>query len=167
MGLMKIRSNRFLPVFLSLFGALMLSSCASMNPDYEQPTVSISSFKVAPVEGGLPTFDIGLRIINPNPDPLNIQGVVYSISLQGQELIKGVGKDYPQIEGYSQSDISLSASANVLNGVRFIANMMEHPEDRLGYEFKAKLDLGGFWSSLRVSESGSFNLGGDTNRNQP
>lgn len=153
-------------ILISL-AALALVSCTTLNPNYEQPTVTISSFKVIPEEGVLPTFAIGLRIINPNPEPLNLSGVVYSISLQGQELIKGVGKDYPQIDGYSQGDISISASANVFNGVRFIHNMIEHPNDRLDYEFNAKLDLGGFFSSLRVSESGSFSLGGDTTRNQP
>ena len=164
---MKIHSAGILSTFLMLIGAFTLTSCASLNPDYELPTVTISSFKVAPVVNGLPTFDIGLRIINPNPEPLNIRGVVYSVSLQGQEVIKGVGKDYPQIEGYSQGDISISASANVFNGIRFLANLMESPEDSLYYEFSVKLDLREFWSSLKVSETGSFSLGADATRNQP
>ena len=154
-------------IYCLLLVSLFLPSCASLNPNYERPTVTISSFKVVPQEGMLPTFDIGLRIINPNPEPLNLQGVVYSISLQGQELIKGVGKDYPQIDGYSQGDISISASASVFAGIRFISNMVEHPQDRLDYEFNARLDLGGFFSSQRVSEKGSFSLNGEARRNQP
>jgi len=66
-----------------MLGLLFLQSCVSLNPNYEQPTVTITSFKVVPQAGVLPTFDIGLRIINPNPEPINVQGVVYSISLQG------------------------------------------------------------------------------------
>ena len=154
-------------VYFLIVISLLLQSCAGLNPNYEQPTVTISSFKVVPQEGMLPTFDIGLRIINPNPMPINLKGVVYSISLQGQELIKGVGKDYPQIDGYSQGDIFISASTSVLAGIRFIASMVEHPQDRLNYEFDAKLDLGGFFLSQRVSEKGSFNLSGETSRSQP
>jgi len=163
---MRIRLSRVVQMFVLSMLTLIMASCASLHPDYEQPTVTISSFKVVPQNGVLPTFDIGLRIINPNPDPINLRGVVYSVSIQGQELIKGVGKDYPQIDGYSQADIAISAVPNMFNGIRFITNLVEHPEDHLDYEFNAKLDTGALFSS-RVSETGSFDLSGDTSRDQP
>lgn len=137
----------------------LLSACATLNPDYETPTVMMTSFHAVPSEGAMPGFEVGLRIINPNPAPLNLQGVVYSISLQGHELVKGVGKGYPQIEGYSEGDITLNASANLLQGIRFLADMAQSPEKQLEYEFEAKLDVGGIFPSLRVSETGMFNLG--------
>ena len=144
-------------VYLLAFS--LLSACASLNPDYEKPTVMMTSFRAVPTEGAMPSFEVGLRVINPNPEPLNLQGVVYSISLQGHELVKGVGKDYPQIEGYSEGNITLSASANLLRGIQFLAGMAQSPEKQLEYEFEAKLDVGGFFPSLRVSETGMFNLG--------
>jgi len=143
----------------------LLGACASLSPDYEKPTVMMTSFHTVPSEGSLPTFEIGLRIINPNSAPIELQGVVYSISLQGRELVKGVGKDYPTIEGYSEGDITLSASANLLEGIRFIAAMVQAHDQPLEYEFEAKLDVGGVFPSLRVSETGSLNLGNTTSDN--
>jgi LEA14-like dessication related protein len=35
-----------------------------------------------------PAFEIGLRILNPNPQTLNLEGIVYTVSLQGHELVK-------------------------------------------------------------------------------
>ena len=137
----------------------MLASCATMGPDYEEPSVTMTSFRAIPAEGVMPTFEIGLRIINPNPAPLKLEGVVYSISLQGHELIKGVGKGYPQIEGYSQGDITLIASASILKGIQFINGIVKNQDAPLTYEFKAKLDLAGLYPSLKISETGSFKLG--------
>lgn len=138
---------------------LLLTACATLDPDYEEPTVLMTSFHAVPSTGAMPSFEIGLRIINPNASPLELQGIVYSISLQGHELVKGVGKGYPPIEGYSEGDITLNASANLLKGIQFIAGMTQNQDKALEYEFEAKLDVGGFYPSLRVSETGTFNLG--------
>lgn len=133
--------------------------CSTLDPDYEEPTVTLSSFRALPSQGMVPAFEIGLRIINPNSRPLYLQGVVYSVSLEGHELVKGVGKDFPVIEGYSEGEIKLTASANLLAGIRFIGDMMDREDQDIDYEFKAKLDLGGLYPSIRISETGNFNTG--------
>jgi LEA14-like dessication related protein len=138
--------------------ALAASSCATLSPDYEQPTVTLSSFRALPSEGMTPAFEIGLRVINPNPDPLELQGVVYTIAVEGHELVKGVGRDFPAVEGYSQADLLLTGSANLLAGIRFIGDMMNKQDQSLNYDFEAKLDLKGLYPSIRVNESGSFDL---------
>lgn len=145
-------------ITISLLLCLMLSACATLDPDYEKPTVVMSSFRAVPGSGAIPTFEIGLRVINPNPQPMKLEGVVYSISLQGHELVKGVGKGYPPVEGYGEQNITLSASANLLRGVRFITTMVQNKNAQLEYEFKAKLDVGGPFPSLKVAETGTFNI---------
>jgi len=149
--------RRGLSLLLALT-AVLLTSCATMDPDYEQPTVTLASFRALPSEGMVPAFEIGLRIINPNRQALRLEGVVYTISIEGHELVKGVGKDFPVIEGYSEETVTLTASANLLAGIRFLGDMMNASGEVLDYEFEAKLDTGGIWPSLRVSERGTFNL---------
>lgn len=143
---------------LVLLLASLLAGCATLSPDYEEPTVTLTSFRALPSEGMTPAFEIGLRVINPNVHELALAGVVYTISVQGHELVKGVGKDFPVIEGYSQQDLTLTASANLLAGIRFIGGMMQSPTDNLEYKFEAKLDLQGLYPSIRVSDRGTFNL---------
>lgn len=150
--------------FMVLGLVLLLSACATLDPNYEEPTVTIASFKALPSEGMVPAFEIGLRIINPNSQSLNLAGVVYTISLDGYELVKGVGKDFPAIEGYSEGTVTLTASANLLTGIRFLGDMMQKQGETLEYEFKAKLDLGGLYPSIRISEKGHFDLGGTVMR---
>ena len=138
--------------------AVLLSACATMSPDYEEPTVTLSSFRAIPSEGMVPAFEIGLRIINPNSQALNLDGIVYTVSLQGYELVKGVGKDFPVIEGYSEGEVKLTATANLLAGIRFVGDMMQSEGGPVEYEFKAKLDLGGLHPSIKVRETGEINL---------
>lgn len=155
---MTTQSSRLLSCLFLI--AALLPGCASMTPGYEEPTVTLSSFQAIPSEGMIPAFEIGLRIINPNSSTLNLEGIVYTVSLQGHELIKGVGKDFPVIEGYSEGEVKLTASANLLAGIRFVTDIMQEPQDNLEYEFKAKLDMGGLFPSVRISETGNVDLKG-------
>lgn len=155
---MKKHLSRLL-ICVCLFASL-LPGCASLSPGYEEPTVTLSSFNAIPSEGMIPAFEIGLRIINPNSNTLNLEGIVYTVSLQGHELVKGVGKDFPPIEGYSEGLVKLTASANLLAGIRFMTDVMREPQDSLEYEFKAKLDMGGLFPAVRITETGDVNLSG-------
>lgn len=143
---------------LAPLAALLLGACATLSPDYEQPTVVLTALRALPSEGMAPAFEIGLRIINPNPQPLELEGVVYTVSVQGHELVKGVGKGFPVIDGYSEGEVTLTASANLLAGIRFIGDMMQTGQEALEYTFEAKLDLGGLYPSIRVREQGRLDL---------
>jgi hypothetical protein len=155
-----LKSQRVIGLLLGV----ILSACATLSPDYEEPTVTLSSFNAIPSEGMVPAFEIGLRIINPNAQALNLDGIVYTVSLQGYELVKGVGKDFPVIEGYSEGEVKLTAAANLLAGIRFVGDMMQSQDESVEYEFKAKLDLGGLYPSIKVRETGEINL---NNRPKP
>lgn len=144
---------------------LLIQACASIDPDYEQPTVTLSSFKALPSEGGMPTFEIGLHVLNPNSSPFRLEGIVYTISVQGHDVVKGVGKDFPVLDGYSEQTVKLTATANLLAGIRLVMDMMSTPAEDLQYEFEAKLDTGGFGRSIRVKETGSFRMNGKNANN--
>lgn len=144
-------------LFLCLV-VLLLQACATLDPDYEKPTVTLSSFRALPSQGGLPTFEIGLHILNPNASAIRLEGIVYTISIQGHDVVKGVGRDFPVIEGYSEQTVKLTAAANLLAGIRLVMDLMNTPGKDLGYEFEAKLDTGGIGRDVRVRENGTFRM---------
>lgn len=137
----------------------MLAACATMDPDYEPPSVSISSVRALPVASGLPNFEIGLRVLNPNSTPLELRGMSFTISLDGNKLIRGVGNELPVIDAYGAGDFTVTASANVFAGIRFFNDMINNPTDTVTYEVKAKLDVGPFRPAVRISDSGELSLG--------
>ncbi|MBD3647047.1 MAG: LEA type 2 family protein [Pseudomonadales bacterium] len=148
-----------------LVGAvLVLQACAGLGPQYEAPTVTLNSLRAIPSGGALPSFEIGLHVVNPNSKALKLRGVVYTISLEGHEIIKGAGNNLPVIEAYGEDDVTLTASANLLSGLGLITDLLNRGRDSVSYEFEARLDVGALWPDIRVSDSGTINLRTSTGR---
>ncbi len=141
---------------LALF--LILQACASMRPDYETPTVTVKSFRALPSEGVMPEFEIVLNVMNPNRDPLELEGIAYTVSLNDRELIKGVGNDLPVIDGYGSGDFTLSATASMYSGIRFLSDLMQSTDESIRYELEAKLDVGAFRPAIRIKDAGEFSM---------
>jgi LEA14-like dessication related protein len=150
-----MKTSAFLLLSFLLFA---LSGCASLGRDYEEPTVVVTAFRSIPTEGMAPAFEVGLRIINPNPTDLVLDGIVYTISLEDTEVIKGVGRDFPVIEAYTQEDVTITASVQLLAGLRLFARLVSSKPEAIRYAFEAKLDLAGFYPSVYVSEEGQLDL---------
>ena len=142
--------------------ATLLPACAGMGPDYETPTVSVQSFRAVPstTGAGLPSFEIGLTVINPNLEALQLAGISYTVSLDGQDVIKGVGNELPVIEGYGEGTFTVTAAFNVLAGIQFVRSLMSKTNETFDYAFEAKLDPGAFKRKIRVRDSGAISLAG-------
>ena len=146
------------------FIALLVTACTGLGPGYEKPTVSVSAFRALPSDGIMPNFEIDLRVINPNREALNLVGMSYTISLDGHELIKGVGNDLPVVEGYGEGTFTVTAATSLLAGVRLVNDLMNKPSDTFEYRFDAKLDVGRFSRAIQVRESGTISLGAARSR---
>jgi LEA14-like dessication related protein len=139
---------------------ILLAGCAGMRPGWETPTVTVKSVRAIPSQGMLPEFEIDLHVVNPNREALKLVGVSYTVSLEGHELIQGVGNDLPVIDGYGEGDITLNASADLFAGVGLIRDLMSSQKDTLSYSFEAKLDPGALRPSIRVRDAGEVSLTG-------
>ncbi|MBT8082314.1 MAG: LEA type 2 family protein [Gammaproteobacteria bacterium] len=129
-----------------------------MGAGYESPTVSVQSFRplASDDSSGLPRFEIILHVINPNLEPLELAGVSYTISLNGQQLIKGVGNQLPVIDGYGEGTFTLNAGFNLMAGIQLFRSLMKKDGDGFDYRFDAKLDPGAFKRKIRLSHSGEI-----------
>ncbi len=145
---------------LILMGAASLSGCAGMGSGYDTPTVRVQSFRpiVSASGGGLPSFEIVLHVINPNLEPLELAGISYTISLDSHDVIKGVGKDLPAIEGYGEGSFTVTAGISVFAGIQLFRSLMQKDNDSFDYSFEAKLDPGAYKRKIRISDSGSISM---------
>ena len=151
-------------VFTLLFLAAswILPGCAGMGSAYESPSVSVQSFRpISSDDGsGLPKFEIVLHVINPNLEPLELAGVSYTISLNDQALIKGVGNELPVIEGYGEGEFTLTAGFNLMAGIKLFRSLTKNEGEGFDYLFEAKLDPGSFKRKIRISDSGTISFAG-------
>lgn len=139
---------------------LGLAGCATLRSDFEEPTITVSSIRALPANTMAPQFEIGLHIVNPNRSALELQGLSYRLKLQDYNILTGVAKDLPVIEGYGEGDILLTATADMLNSIRWLANLVSTKSETITYELEAKLDLGKFRPLVRVTKQGEINLSG-------
>ncbi len=144
-------------LFLTLaLTTLFLIACVTTPSDFEQPSVSVTSFTPVSSTSISPQFEIVLHIINPNREPLALEGLSYSISLDGNKVMSGVANDLPTIESYGEADIKLNASADLLGGFQLITGLMNENKEHIEYEFNAKLDVGVFKPRIEVSKKGTL-----------
>lgn len=142
-----------LTLFVSLFG------CTGLEPGFETPTVGVSSFRILP-STGMPQFEIGLHIVNPNRSALKLAGIVYSVTLEGHKVLTGVTSDLPVIAAYGEGDVILLATADLLNSLGLFASLMQTKQDAFAYVLEAKLDIGSFRPRIHVMEKGEISLQG-------
>ena len=155
--------NRIAMLTLLLATAL-LAGCAALGTGREPPSVFLQDFRAVdePGAAGLPAFEITLKVLNPDPEPLRLRGAVYSVRLEGRRLIEGVANDLPEIEGYGEGLITLSAGVDVIGGVRLLAELMSQPREQFEYRLSARLDPVGFARDIRIEEVGQIDLSATT-----
>jgi LEA14-like dessication related protein len=144
-----------LPVLLALS---FLTACAALTPALDPPKVSFVSFRDVTADGGAPTFEIKLKVLNPNEQPLDIAGISYSVFLRDKELITGVANDIPRIEGYGEGGVTVKAGLQLLELLRLLASLGQASSDPLTYRLTAKIDFRGLVPTQRIEETGEFQL---------
>jgi len=145
--------------YLLLFFILFISGCATLQPGYETPIVSITSFEAIPTQGMIPQFQIGLHIVNPNRSPLDLKGVSYTISLEGHKIMTGVSNQLPLIEPYGEGDVLLTASVDLFSSIGFFTDLIRtQTKEKISYSLNAKLDAGSLHPMIRVTRKGEISL---------
>lgn len=138
---------------------LLLAGCASWAPGYEKPQINVTSFALAPDSRGLaPRFLIGLQVINPNRRALPLQGMSYSVEVEGNRILSGAEPDLPRVEGYSSADIIIEASPDLLGSARLLNQLLSGQQQSLTYLFKARFDIGAILPYVTIEERGEFGL---------
>jgi len=138
---------------------MTLIGCATHQPGYETPVVTLTSFDAVPSAGVMPQFKIGLHIVNPNRSPLNLKGVAYTIALEGHDILTGVSNDLPQIAPYGEGDVVLNASVDLFSSIGFFSDLIQNQKRKqLTYNFKAKLDAGALYPLIRVEKKGTLSF---------
>ncbi len=138
--------------------AVWLSACATLQSDFETPTVQVVSVALLPPENLAPRFAITLRIQNPNRSALPLKGAAYTIKIADQEIISGVANDLPRIPGYGEEDVTLTATLNWLEGLQLLEDLARNPRDNVTYELSAKLDVGALIPPIRITDTGTLSF---------
>ena len=143
---------------LMAFMITMLSACANLIPNFEKPQVSVNSFKILPDRNVNPTFEIGLRVVNPNSIPLNLKGMSYTASIEDNKIFSGVANQLPNVPAYDEEEIKLKVQADLFGGIRLLAELIPLRTTSITYTLKVKLDVGIFALPIRITHKGNLSI---------
>ena len=133
---------RALPtLFLLAALVLVLSGCATLSPDYDEPTVELVSFKALPASVFEQNFEIGLKLTNPNDFELPFNGISCALSVAGETLARGVTADIPTAGAYGESRFVVPVSTSLLGGFKVIRALMGSEGQGISYQLKATVDI--------------------------
>lgn len=144
----------------AMLAVLAMAGCATLHPDFEKPTVTVNNIRLISSGNIVPTFEVGLHIVNPNRSALTLQGIAYTLSLDGFKILTGVANELPTVEAYGQEDITLVATTNLISSIRLLSDLVKQNRDAITYDLDAKLDLGSILPALHVNESGEIDIAG-------
>lgn len=155
-----MKQTRTLTIFFFIAViSLFAGGCATIDKDYEAPKVDVVGITKSDTDTAALQFTIQLRIVNPNADTLNLEGLYYELSLEGIDVVTGTAKNIPPIEGYSVAVVSVSSSAGMISSVRLASLMINEPRDVWNYRLKAKLGTNSRWMpSTTIIETGEISL---------
>lgn len=143
---------------ISLCLALLLAGCATLSPE-EQPAIQVSELALEPSTGGGPKVRVGLRVQNRSQSPLTVEGVVYSMELEGHELFSGVERPQITIEPYSEHAFEVVLASDLMGFVLLAKDLYQNPRQELEYRLQIKIDDGNpLMPAFRHEQSGTLEL---------
>ncbi len=145
-------------IILILMPLYFFLGCAGLQPNVPDPTVSISSFKVVPSNSIAPRFEINLRVVNTSRSALDIDGIVYTVELQGNRVLTGVAKNLPTIEAYSEGNVTILGSADLFGSFGLLRDMMKQQGKSMSYEVDVSIDTGSFYPIIHTTKKGELSL---------
>lgn len=138
---------------------LLSTGCALLHSSVAAPNVVLESLELLSAEGLSQRFNVGLRLSNPNDRPLKIDGISYTLAINGHKLVSGVGKGIPEVAAFSEVAFDVQASTNMFSALALINKLMgTDASGALDYKLQADISVAGVPRTLSVVESGTVPL---------
>lgn len=128
-------------LLLLAFGVLLITGCATMNNYPEQPRVSLVSIQPKEMTLLEQRYALQLRILNPNETAIPIEGLNYSVEINGREFAYGVSRQAVSIPPFGEALLDVDVVSNLLNVLQQMQEMSNEQQDSLQYRLSGKLSL--------------------------
>lgn len=120
-----------------------LAGCAALTVR-EPLSATLSS--VTPVEMSLleQKFLVKVRVLNPNDTPIEFDGVVFDLELNGEPFAKGVSDQKGVVPRYGEAQFDVTVVSGLQGIVRQINALASGGRESLTYRVKGRLGSGMF-----------------------
>ena len=137
----------------------MLSGCAAVfSPKFEEPSLQVNSIRLKNSNSLAPEFEISLRVTNPNRDALSIDGMIYTLYMDGNKVVSGAASDLPTIPAYGEAEVKIMATLSLLGGFKLLNDLIDAHRESVKYELVTRVDVGKFYPMFTIKKEGVFSF---------
>jgi len=133
--------------FTALLFAIILGGCAAVQPPLEAPHVSLTDLRVLDATLFEQRFALKIRVQNPNPVELPINGMNFRLEINDVELGHGVSDKAVTVPAYGEAVFEI----NLVSNFARIVNQIRALESGAGQNLRYRL-AGGISVANRVGK---------------
>jgi len=143
---------RLLPALLA---AAVLAGCAT---HFEAPQLSVVDVQLLGGDLWQQRLKVRLHVQNPNDRALPVEGIVYTLEVEGQEFATGESAASFSVPALGEAEFDMSVNTNLAATVLKLAGRGTNARE-VAYRLKGKVTLSqGLLRSLPFDERGTFKL---------
>jgi LEA14-like dessication related protein len=129
------------PAFWPVVSLLLLAGCAGLGVRSEPPRVTLVNLEPVSVTLWEQKYRIQLRVQNPNPEPLAIRGMHYSLELNGEDFLDGVSGQTVVVPAFSDQIIESDGVTSLFGYLRQIQALQQGRLESLSYRVSGRISL--------------------------
>ena len=135
--------------------ALTVTGCTSMG-SLEPPAVTLAGVELTEVTMFETTVQVKLRISNPNPEPMTLEGASFKLRLEGYKIGQGLSSEAVTIDRLDTAMLNVTFHVNNAVALLQLKEILE--QEALDYGIRAVLYTQGSWGTkkLKVDKEGRF-----------
>ncbi|MDH3900805.1 MAG: LEA type 2 family protein [Gammaproteobacteria bacterium] len=126
---------------LLVFGVLLFAGCTTMSNYPEHPRVSLVSIQPKDMTLLEQRYGLQLRILNPNETAIPVEGLSYSLEINGHEFAYGVSRQAVSIPPFGEALLDVDVVSNLLSVMQQVQEMSEEQQESLQYRLAGKISL--------------------------
>ena len=149
-------------LLLLLLLVVLLNGCAGLPANTQPVRVNLVSMNVVDMQLFEQRYALTIRIKNPNPQPLKVAGLDFSLQINGEDFADGVSNRAVEIPAYGEATTEVQVSSSLFKLFEQFRALEERGGDRLNYRIKGSVGLDESWTRLPFEREGRISM--DTDR---
>jgi LEA14-like dessication related protein len=137
---------------------LLLTGCASL--DLEPPELTLVDLQPSEATLFETTLSVRLRLANPNPEPLTLNGASFKLTLGGHKVGRGLCDETVTVGRFGTEIIAATFHVSNASLLLRLQKILDRQSVAYGISGKLYLDHSGSSRKLRLESSGQLDLGG-------
>ena len=136
----QIKTGNYIFIVI-LICLLIFSACASLSSRFDPPTIHIVNIEVKEIKPLEATFNVQLRVLNPNETAIIAKGINCDLEVNDNHLASGVSSVTTEIPAFGSAILPMEVYSSALAVVRNIIALSD--QETLRYRIKGRIRFEG------------------------